>query len=487
MEDSGTPFKRLTVLMPLYNERWTLRTIIGRVLAVPLSLELELICVDDGSSDGSWEELQKLAAAEPRIRAFRHERNRGKGAAIRTAIGHMSGDVAVVQDADLEYDPNDYLSLLAPILDGRADAVFGSRFVGHPRRVLYFWHRVANGALTLMSNMANDVDLSDMETCYKMVRADVLRELRLQSDTFTLEPEITCRLTQWGARIFEVPISYSGRTYDEGKKIKARDAVKALWEIFRCRVLDVRFTRHNGFYAQKSMARAPRYNRWLLNACRPYIGKRILEAGAGIGNFSAMIVNSERLVLLDRDRLCIDYLKSRFVRRDHVRIVHADLAVAADSCQWREERLDTVVCMNVLEHIEDDEQVLRRFHEILVPGGHCIVVAPAGKGLYCGLDRELQHLRRYDPRELEEKMKRAGFELVSSRRVLRAAGMVWWFLGRLLHCRRISPRFTALFDRLFPLARLLDHGVPFPGISLTVVGRRRQAETVQQDRDAQIA
>ena len=143
--------------------------------------------------------------------------------------------------------------------------------------------------LTLLSNMANDVNLTDMETCYKMVRADVLRELRLQSDTFTLEPEITCRLAQWGARIYEVPISYSGRTYDEGKKIKARDAVKALWEIFRCRVLDVRFTRHNGFYALKSMSRAHRYNRWLLQHCRPYIGQRILEAGAGIGNFSSML------------------------------------------------------------------------------------------------------------------------------------------------------------------------------------------------------
>jgi glycosyltransferase involved in cell wall biosynthesis len=491
MEPCRTSFEKLSVLMPVYNERWTLGTIIGRVLAVPLPLEL--VCVDDGSSDGSWEELQKLAAAEPRVRAFRHERNRGKGAAIRTAIEHMTGDVAVVQDADLEYDPNDYLSLLVPILDGRADAVFGSRFVGHPRRVLYFWHRVANGLLTLLSNMANDVDLTDMETCYKMVRADVLRELRLQSNTFTLEPEITCRLSQWGARIYEVPISYSGRTYDEGKKIKARDAVKAFWEIFRCRVLDVRFTRHNGFYALKSMSHARRYNRWLLRQCRPYIGARILEAGAGIGNFTSMFVNCERLVLLDRDPLYVKYLKSRMAGREHVRIVQADLAGTtypwspADVTQWREERLDTVLCMNVLEHIEDDEQVLRRFHDVLTPHGHCIVVAPAGKGLASGLDHELGHLRRYGPQELEEKMQRAGFDVVASRRVSRGAALVWWLFGRLFRCRHISPRLTGWFDRLFPVARLLDRGLPFPGISIIMVGRRRGAGPGRPDQETRFA
>ena len=147
---------------------------------MPLDLELELIVVDDGSSDGSWEELQRVAGGDPRIRIFRHDRNRGKGAAIRTAIGQMTGDVAVVQDADLEYDPNDYLRLLAPIRDGRADAVFGSRFAGETHRVLYFWHSVGNKLLTMLANMVNDVNLTDMETCYKMVRADVLRQLRLQ-------------------------------------------------------------------------------------------------------------------------------------------------------------------------------------------------------------------------------------------------------------------------------------------------------------------
>ena len=219
------PITKLSVLMPVYNERWTLAEIVSRVLAAPVSLDLELITVDDGSEDGSWEELGRLAREDSRIKTFRHDRNRGKGAAVRTAIEQMTGDVAVIQDADLEYDPRDYLRLLGPILSGKAEAVYGSRFVGHPRRVLFFWHSLANRLLTLVANILNDVNLTDMETCYKMVRADVLKQLRLSGNTFTIEPELTCRLAQWGARIYEVPISYFGRAYAEGKKTGAVDAL----------------------------------------------------------------------------------------------------------------------------------------------------------------------------------------------------------------------------------------------------------------------
>ena len=289
--------RKLSVLMPIYNERWTLAEIVNRVLASPVELELELVAVDDCSSDGSWELLQELAAADSRIKPFRHARNNGKGSAIRTAISHMTGDVAVVQDADLEYNPDEFPVLLQPILDGKADAVFGSRFAGHSRRVLFFWHSVVNHGLTLLSNMLNDLNLTDMETCYKMIRADVLKRLRLSGCTFTLEPEITCRLAQWGARIYEVPISYSGRTFQEGKKIRPIDGLKALGEMFRCKFLDPQFTDHSGFYTLTSVAKARGYNRWILDQVKPYLGRRMLEAGAGIGNLSPMIVDRERAVL----------------------------------------------------------------------------------------------------------------------------------------------------------------------------------------------
>lgn len=223
----------LSVLVPVYNERATIEPILGQVHAVPV--RKQVICVDDRSTDGTWELLQRLKDEGHIDVLVRHECNRGKGAAIRTALGASTGSVVIVQDADLEYDPADWPALLEPLVDGRADAVFGSRFLSGPHRVLYYWHSVGNWVLTTLSNMATNLNLTDMETCYKAIRGDVARALlpQLTSDRFGFEPEITARLARANARIFEVPISYSGRTYAEGKKIGWRDGAAALWHIVR--------------------------------------------------------------------------------------------------------------------------------------------------------------------------------------------------------------------------------------------------------------
>jgi glycosyltransferase involved in cell wall biosynthesis len=222
---------RLSVLIPVYNELATIQLILDQVHAV--DVPKEVICVDDCSTDGTSELLDRLHAAGRIDLLVRHPINRGKGAAIRTALAASTGNVVIVQDADLEYDPADWTGMLDPIINGVADAVFGSRFLGGPHRVLYFWHSVGNAVLTTISNMVNNLNLTDMETCYKAIRGDLARSLHLTSDRFGFEPEVTARLAQVKARIFEVPISYSGRTYAEGKKIGWKDGAAAIVHILR--------------------------------------------------------------------------------------------------------------------------------------------------------------------------------------------------------------------------------------------------------------
>ena len=223
---------RLSVIIPVYNERATLHVVVQRVLAVPL--ELEVICVDDGSRDGSRDILAGLQAQHPQIKVFLQPHNMGKGAALRRGIQEATGDFVLIQDADLEYDPSDYPALLEPLIQGKADVVYGSRFLGSaPHRVLYFWHSVGNWVLTLMSNCLTNINLSDMETCYKVFRREIIQAIPLEENRFGFEPEVTVKVAKRRLRIFEVGISYWGRTYEEGKKIGWKDGVRALWVLLK--------------------------------------------------------------------------------------------------------------------------------------------------------------------------------------------------------------------------------------------------------------
>ena len=236
LENPGNSRETVSVIMPLYNEVATLESVVGVVLR-QRSVR-ELIVVDDCSSDGSWEVLQKLAMGDPRISIFRHETNLGKGAALRTGIAKAVAPIVLIQDADLEYDPAEYEVLLHPILAGKGDVVFGSRFAGAgAHRVLYYWHSLGNRFLTELSNMATNLNLTDMESCYKVFRREVVQKITIEEDRFGFEPEITAKVARLGLRIYEVPVSYYGRTYEEGKKINWRDGLRAVWCILKYNLL----------------------------------------------------------------------------------------------------------------------------------------------------------------------------------------------------------------------------------------------------------
>lgn len=462
----------LSVLMPVYNERVTLDTIVRRVLAIKIPIDLELVIVDDGSTDGSRDIILGLAAEDPRIKVHFQPQNAGKGAAIRTAIEKMSGDIAIIQDADLEYDPSEIGKLLQPILEGKADAVFGSRFAGsESRRVLYYWHSMGNQLLTWATNVLCDMNFTDMETCYKAVRSDILKQTILKRNDFGLEPELAIRLSQWGMRIYEVPISYQGRTYQEGKKITWKDGVKAFYVIFMISMVDKHFTTHDGYYVLRAMDKCRTFCSWMFDQIKEYIGNSVLETGCGIGTLTSYMLGKDRLVCSDIDPFFQEIVNRKYGHLKGVSVSHVNLSSKADY-NSSGVPFDTVICMNVFEHLQDDQAALECVYEALEPGGKAIILVPQHPSLFSKLDTSVGHFRRYTVAELSEKVSKAGFEIVVTRQFNRFASLGWFVSGKLMGATKVNPGQIKLMNMLMPIAKLVEHLSFWPALTLIMVAQK---------------
>ena len=478
MTEVSTPAGvKLSVIIPVYNERYLVGELIRRVLAVsaPEIRALEVLLVDDGSTDGSLDVLRGLAAAHPeRVRLLEQSKNQGKGAAIRRGIVAATGDVILFQDADLEYDPRDYPRLVRPFLEDGADVVYGSRFLpSDRRRVLYYRHTLGNRILTSISNWFTDLNLTDMETCYKAFRAPLLKSIPIRSNDFALEPEITAKVAKRDCRIFEVPISYLGRTYREGKKIGWTDALRAFGTMLKYRLVDDLYAEDQyGSHILHSLERAQNFNRWMAEAIAPHVGARVLEIGAGIGNITSQLVPRDLYMASDVNQHYLDYLHNLAMGKPYFEIARIDLEASQDFAGLAG-RFDTVVCLNVLEHVRDPLAALRNIHSALGPGGRAVVYVPQGTKRFSSLDEVLGHRCRYSRESLAEELRATGFELETLRDFNRSGVPGWFWNGKILRRRHFGRVQLKVFNVLVPLIRRVDRVFPWSGLGLIAVARKR--------------
>jgi glycosyltransferase involved in cell wall biosynthesis len=481
----------LSILVPVYNEQYLVEASLERLELLADSEWLNrvrVIVVNDASTDQTGvvlkaiqEKIEQPGATRLEWIFHEHEKNLGKGASVRTALQFADTDLAVIHDADLEYHPQDLLKMVPLFATEEADAVYGSRFLASDyRRVLLFRHSLGNKLLTLLTNVVTDLNLTDMETCYKMVRTELLKSIPLESNRFGIEPEITIKLAKRDARIFELPIRYSGRTYGEGKKITWKDGVKALGALVKFGVSDrIYVADEHGSEILARLNRAPRFTKWMADTIRPYLGERVLEIGAGIGNLTSNLVPRMSYWASDINPHYLDRLKRLQQSRPYLQVQYTD-ASAGET--YPDEQFDSVICLNVVEHLEDDVKALRNISRSLEKNGRAIILVPNGPGLYGSLDRVLGHYRRYTRKQLQDVCERAGFRVERVLKFNRVGAPGWWWNGRVLKKKTFGFWQIKLLNAILPVVRPIDRFLPFPHLSWIVILRvnERMQESASQ-------
>jgi 2-polyprenyl-3-methyl-5-hydroxy-6-metoxy-1,4-benzoquinol methylase len=481
------PENCLSVVVPAYNEAGTILESIGQVLLQPFVREI--VVVDDASTDETSSVLDLLD--DPRVRVLRHAANQGKGAALRTGFGEVLGPYVAIHDADLEYDPSDLARLLAPLVAGDADVVYGSRFLtGDARRVLFFWHSLGNQFLTLLSNAATNLNLSDMETCYKVFRKEVLDSIVIEESRFGFEPEVTVKVATARWRVYEVGISYRGRTYEEGKKIGWRDGAHAVRCIVQYSVREkARSRRIRRLEATgelealrgslEDLKGADNYYDWIGSLLIPHLDGHVLEVGAGSGTVTRQLTSAGLSVTaIEPDPDSFAKLQMNTASDERVVAIHGTSfdVVTSDAGAF-----GGAVLINVLEHISDDKGELKRVAALLQPGSPILIWVPANELLYSKFDLAVGHYRRYSRKNVEAVCAAAGLVVESSRYVNAPGALAWGVVAKAAGRAPTEGRLTQTYDtHVVPKVRAVESRISMPfGQSLLVVARTRGAIRAQ--------
>jgi glycosyltransferase involved in cell wall biosynthesis len=442
--------------------------------------KIQVIIVNDGSRDETAAMVQDfLRGVDSQTGPFEwiflhHETNSGKGSAILTALSRATGEISIIHDADLEYHPRDIIKMIPLFTEEKADAVFGSRFAAAEfRRVLMFRHELGNKLITFLCNWASNLNLTDVETCYKAVRTDLLKSIPLESNDFRIEPELVIKLAKRKARIFEVPIRYSGRTYLEGKKINWKDGVKALGAIARFGFSDNIFT-NEPLESQilLSMSRAHRFNHWMAETIAPHIGENVLEIGAGIGNITQELMRGKRYYASDINPFYIEMLSKLKESQPRLDVTLLDLN-RIDEFGASSMRFDTIICLNVIEHLEDDRRAMENIGNLLAPKGKAIILVPRGMWLFGSQDEVLGHKRRYSVESLQALATHSGFTTLDILAFNRISSLPWYVNGKIFRKKTFNRFQMTLLDLMIPAAKKIDRILPWPSLSLIGVFEKK--------------
>ncbi len=473
----------LSVLVPAYNEEYLIEESLNRLFVLadsPYLSQVQVIVVNDGSKDGTADIINRLSKELPKKSDFfewkfiNHETNRGKGKAIQTALNNAICEISIIHDADLEYFPKDILRMIPLFVEESADAVYGSRFMVYEyRRILMYRHELGNRFLTFLSNLVSNLNLSDMETCYKAVRTSLLKSIPIKSNDFRLEPELTIKLAKRDAKIFEIPINYSGRTYSEGKKISWRDGFKGIWAILKFAFSDDIFTEDK--YGSKILARlsrAEKFNSWMADTIRPYVGQNVLEIGAGIGNITKEFMPKKNYFASDINPLYLQILNNFTHNKPYLTVSYLNIE---DVTELRKNKkfFDTVICLNVMEHLDDDLGVLNNIANILEIDGRAVILVPRGPFLFGSLDEVLGHKRRYSKKTLKELISKSDFEIDELIQFNKVSMLPWFLNGKILKKRTFGFFQIFMMNLLTPIFRKIDRFLPWPSLSYIAILKKK--------------